>query len=160
MKREFTLKVDGEELTVTAERQGDTIRVTRGDDSYDVVVVADSIVGVRDAATKPTGTATPTVSASSPVSRPKPNSTPSTGSTSGGTAALVSSGVVYAPMTGVIDQVIVSEGTEVEEGATIVVLEAMKMYIDVVAPLKGKVDAIHIAAGDNVKEGQALLTIT
>jgi pyruvate carboxylase subunit B len=62
-------------------------------------------------------------------------------------------------MTGVIDQVLVGAGDAVTEGQVIIVLEAMKMFIDVMAPHDGSVTSVSVAAGDSVKEGQALLSI-
>lgn len=62
-------------------------------------------------------------------------------------------------MTGVIDKVLVQDGAAVAEGDTIVVLEAMKMYIDVTSPATGTVSGIAVSTGDSVKEGQTLLTI-
>ncbi|MFA7566963.1 MAG: biotin/lipoyl-containing protein, partial [Alkalispirochaeta sp.] len=59
----------------------------------------------------------------------------------------------------VVDQVLVAEGATVSEGDKVVVLEAMKMYIDVMAFSSGSVTAISVKPGDNVKEGQPLLTI-
>jgi biotin carboxyl carrier protein len=63
-------------------------------------------------------------------------------------------------MTGVIDQVLVAPGDSVAEGARLVVLEAMKMYIDVMAPTAGIVASVAVAAGESVKEGQQLLVVT
>jgi acetyl-CoA carboxylase biotin carboxyl carrier protein len=62
-------------------------------------------------------------------------------------------------MTGVIDQVLVAEGDTVTEGQNVVVLEAMKMYIDVAAPEGGTVSSVSVKAGDSVKEGDPLLAI-
>jgi oxaloacetate decarboxylase alpha subunit len=62
-------------------------------------------------------------------------------------------------MTGVIDQVLVQEGASVAEGDTIIVLEAMKMYSDVMASASGTVSGISVKPGDSVKEGQQLLSI-
>lgn len=158
MKRELILEVDGEEITVTAMREGESIRVERDGASYSVRIVAESIVGLKSGASKPTGAGSVALSGApnapspgtiAPVSRP-PASRP--------TAALAS-GTVVAPMTGVIDAVSVEVGAAVAEGETVVVLEAMKMYIDVVAPSNGTVQTIAVHAGDSVKEGDTLITI-
>ncbi|MDQ3034139.1 MAG: acetyl-CoA carboxylase biotin carboxylase subunit [Myxococcota bacterium] len=63
-----------------------------------------------------------------------------------------------APMPGKILQVLVSEGQQVEAGATIVVMEAMKMEHAVKAPHAGIVTGLRVAAGEQV-EGGALIAV-
>lgn len=168
MKRELVLNVDGEEITVTAVREGETIRVEKDGTAYTVRILAESVVGMQNAGTAPTGSVAVTAPAhtsSKGASPSRGNSSPSgaapaTPSSGGGAAAAATGpGTITAPMTGVIDQVPVSEGTEVAEGTVVVVLEAMKMFIDVVAPTGGTVSAVSVHPGDSVKEGQPLLTI-
>jgi biotin carboxyl carrier protein len=57
---------------------------------------------------------------------------------------------VNAPMVGKILNVVANVGDRVEEDQTIVVMEAMKMEIEVVAPAGGVVSEIRVAAGDAV----------
>jgi biotin carboxyl carrier protein len=57
---------------------------------------------------------------------------------------------VNAPRVGKILNVVANVGDRVEEDQTIVVMEAMKMEIEVVAPATGVVSAINVAAGDAV----------
>ena len=57
---------------------------------------------------------------------------------------------VNAPMVGKILNVVVNVGDHVEEDDTVVVMEAMKMEIDVVAPAGGSVTQINVAPGDAV----------
>jgi biotin carboxyl carrier protein len=166
MKRELVLNVDGEEITVTAVREGEAIHVERDGVAYTVRILAESVVGMQTASTTPTGSTSMTAPArtSAPGSsgrsttRPAPASAaPSGGGAAGGTAT--GPGTITAPMTGVIDQVPVAVGSEVAEGAVVVVLEAMKMFIDVVAPTGGTVSSVSVHPGDSVKEGEPLLTI-
>ena len=65
---------------------------------------------------------------------------------------------ITAPIPGVIQKVIVSEGTTVETGQELVVLEAMKMKNIIRASHSGKIGAILVVTGDHVKHGQVLLT--
>ncbi|MFT5222126.1 MAG: acetyl/propionyl-CoA carboxylase alpha subunit [Glaciecola sp.] len=62
-----------------------------------------------------------------------------------------------APMPGAVVKVAVTEGQHVETGATLVVVEAMKMEHPVTAPSAGTVTAVLVAAGDAVSAGQALV---
>jgi pyruvate carboxylase subunit B len=62
-------------------------------------------------------------------------------------------------MTGVIKELLVAQGDSVQEGEPIMMMEAMKMDIEVSALSSGSVAEIYVQAGDNVKEGQALAKI-
>ncbi len=66
---------------------------------------------------------------------------------------------VEAPMVGKVLQVVVGVGDTVEEDDTIVVMEAMKMEINVVAPVAGRVAEIKVAAGDSVETDQVVAVI-
>ncbi|HEX4903112.1 MAG TPA: carboxyl transferase domain-containing protein, partial [Acidimicrobiales bacterium] len=66
---------------------------------------------------------------------------------------------VRAPMQGTVAAVDVAVGTEVLAGATVAVLEAMKMEHLVVAPASGVVRAVHVAVGDGVPAGHRLLDL-
>ena len=52
-----------------------------------------------------------------------------------------------------------SEGASVAEGDVLLVLEAMKMEIEVKAPKAGTVQSILVAQGDKVVNGTPLVTI-
>jgi 3-methylcrotonyl-CoA carboxylase alpha subunit len=67
------------------------------------------------------------------------------------------SGSLTAPMPGRIVAVEVEAGTHVHAGATLMVLEAMKMEHAVAAPMDGTVVAVHFAVGDQVDEGAELV---
>jgi len=69
------------------------------------------------------------------------------------------SGVVKAPMPGLVVRVEVSDGQSVEVGDGLVVVEAMKMENELRATLKGVVAHVHVKAGDRVEKGAALVTL-
>jgi 3-methylcrotonyl-CoA carboxylase alpha subunit len=62
-------------------------------------------------------------------------------------------GHLMAPMSGTVVAVMVQAGEKVEKGATLIVLEAMKMEHTISAPMAGVVAAVHFAVGDRVAEG-------
>ncbi len=68
-----------------------------------------------------------------------------------------SGGSLTAPMPGKVIQVAVEEGQEVEQGALLLILEAMKMEHSIVAPANGRVAAVRFAAGELVGEGEELI---
>jgi biotin carboxyl carrier protein len=67
--------------------------------------------------------------------------------------------VVTAPIPGKVVAVNVAVGEEVEEGQSLVVLEAMKMENELTAEQPGKVAAVHAAAGDTVDTGSVLVEL-
>jgi biotin carboxyl carrier protein len=61
-----------------------------------------------------------------------------------------------APMPGTVVKLLVEEGDEVEEGQTLLVLEAMKMEQSVASPHAGTVRALPYAEGARVPGGAVL----
>ena len=83
-----------------------------------------------------------------------------TGATDGGAPNGAAAGLeVPSPFTANVWDFKVQAGDTVEEGQTLVVLEAMKMEFPVTAPKKGKVWEILVRQGDMVEQGQALLQL-
>ena len=66
-------------------------------------------------------------------------------------------GGLTAPMPGKIIALPVAAGSEVEKGAPLVVMEAMKMEHTLVAPAKGRVVAHLCSVGEQVKDGAELV---
>lgn len=65
-----------------------------------------------------------------------------------------------SPMEGKVFKIVKAVGEPVELNEVVVVLDAMKMEIEVVAPAAGTVAELHVAVGDSVDAGSALATIT
>jgi 3-methylcrotonyl-CoA carboxylase alpha subunit len=66
-------------------------------------------------------------------------------------------GSLAAPMPGVITLLSASPGDEVEAGATLLVMEAMKMEHTIKAPHDGIIKAFRFKPGDQVKDGDLLV---
>ena len=66
---------------------------------------------------------------------------------------------VRATLPGLVVVVLVRDGDEVAEGATLLIIEAMKMQNEVRAPRAGRVAAVSVAAGHKVAAGEPLLRI-
>ena len=80
-------------------------------------------------------------------------------STSGLSSSGSGSGQVVAPMQGTIVNVLVEEGSEIEAGEPICVLEAMKMENNVLAEKSGVVQEVRVSKGDSVGAGDVLAVI-
>jgi len=77
----------------------------------------------------------------------------------GGAGAGGGSGAVAVPMQGTIVKILVEVGQEVEAGATVCVLEAMKMENNISADKAGTVKEIKVAVGDSVGSGDVVVVI-
>lgn len=62
-----------------------------------------------------------------------------------------------APMPGLIVQVAVKSGEVVQPGATVVIVEAMKMENELRAAVEARVDRVLVAPGEAVEKGQTLV---
>ncbi|KAK9802598.1 hypothetical protein WJX73_010846 [Symbiochloris irregularis] len=69
------------------------------------------------------------------------------------------SGTITAPMPGKITAVLVGKGQSVEEGAPLVVMEAMKMEHTIRAPCSGTVDTLSAVPNQQVSDGHVLVVI-
>ncbi|HZT91444.1 MAG TPA: acetyl-CoA carboxylase biotin carboxylase subunit [Gaiellaceae bacterium] len=68
-------------------------------------------------------------------------------------------GAVVSPMQGTVLDVKVSEGEEVDAGAVICIVEAMKMENEVTAHRSGVVEELAVAPGDAVANGQVVCVL-
>jgi biotin carboxyl carrier protein len=62
-------------------------------------------------------------------------------------------------MTGVIKEIKVGPGHSVEQGQVVLIMEAMKMDIDVPSPASGVVAEVLVKAGDTISAQQKLMVI-
>lgn len=72
-------------------------------------------------------------------------------------AAAKAGGLVKSLMPGVVVDVLVELGQEVEAGQPLLILEAMKMQNEIGAPSAGTVTEVHIAKGEAVGSGAKLI---
>jgi acetyl-CoA carboxylase biotin carboxyl carrier protein len=66
---------------------------------------------------------------------------------------------VRAEMVANVFKVLVSEGDQVSEGDTLVILESMKMEIPVLTETAGTVTRLHVAEGDVIQEDDLIAEI-
>ena len=66
---------------------------------------------------------------------------------------------VEAEMVANVWKVLVTPGTAVNEGDTLVILESMKMEIPVIAPQGGTVTSVNVVEGGVVQEGDVIAVV-
>ena len=94
------------------------------------------------------------------LGKPTTSTSPSEGGeTVAEKAAVNKNNAIKAPLPGVITDIKVAVGDEVQVGDTVVVLEAMKMANNLQAEKAGKVTAICVKIGESVMEDDALVVI-
>jgi biotin carboxyl carrier protein len=68
-------------------------------------------------------------------------------------------GLIRAPMPGLVVRVEVEPGQRLDEGAGVVVLEAMKMENEIATPGPGVVRTVHVKEGQAVEKGAPLVEV-
>lgn len=147
------------EMNVEAERDGvvESIAVSDGDH-----VVADQKLMVLRAPRSSATPAAPAAPAAAPAAQPAVAVAPATAPPPPQpTAAAPQSQLrdVLAPMPGVVLRALVKQGDTVSAGQAVVLMESMKMEMNVEAEYAGTVEAIHISDGDHVVAEQKLISL-
>ncbi len=66
---------------------------------------------------------------------------------------------VFASLPGNVFKIIANVGDNVKKGDVVLILEAMKMEIEIVAPSNGTILSIEVSPGDSVENGQLLFVM-
>jgi oxaloacetate decarboxylase alpha subunit len=66
---------------------------------------------------------------------------------------------ITAPMSGRVVQMLVQDGQTVQDGESLVIIEAMKMETEIRSVAQGQVKEVRVQAGMAVEAGQTLLVI-
>jgi acetyl-CoA/propionyl-CoA carboxylase biotin carboxyl carrier protein len=77
----------------------------------------------------------------------------------GAAGGAVAGNDLISPLQGTVLRLAVQEGAEVEEGALVCVIEAMKMENEITAHRAGRITALPISEGSSVTSGDVLATI-
>ena len=124
---------------------------TRGEEMADVADPADLAVEVNDKLFRVRVYGLPVASAG-PSRRP-PRFRGSKTVAYGGAA-------IPAPMHGIVADIKVKAGDEVQDGQVVAVIEAMKMMNEVIAHRSGTIRTVDVRTGDTVESGAPLVTFT
>lgn len=97
--------------------------------------------------------------APAPVAAPAPAPAPAKAPAKAAAPTTAGGEVVKAPLPGVINDIKVKVGDQVQKGAVLLVLEAMKMENDITSPVAGTVKEIATEKGAAVGLGDPLVVI-
>ncbi len=152
MKKRIKFQFEGKVYTVDVEREGNNIVVEREGETYTVTLMPEEKPrNIVEQASKVVQQPT--------VSTPSVSPAPSAPTQSVQEEVSVGEGVLVAPITGMVKEIKIAEGQRVQKGQTVIIMEAMKMDIDLYAPISGIVQTIMVSQGQNVKANQQLLKI-
>ena len=143
------VKVDGAEVAV------DFCRI-RGRGSYSLLV-GDASYPISFEV-RPDGLSV-TVAGESYLARVEDERTRAARAVRSGGGARDAEKVILSMMPGIVRDVRVAAGDEVEAGRPLLILEAMKMENALAAPCSGTLKAINFASGDSVAKGAVLAVI-
>jgi len=147
VKQTIRFQLDGVTYQVEVERNGDQLTVSREGERY--------TVGLLDTLVKPDDVGAEKGSAPAPqAAGARPDA-----AKPGAAGAGVSAGVLRAPMTGLVKEVKVAAGSRVAKGEVVLVMEAMKMDVEVSSPASGVVAEVNVSAGQTVEAQAQLLLI-
>lgn len=125
----------------------------------DTYTVAVESVGVREATVIVNGVRYAVTIARGPDSAAPPPAARPAFHAALSAPADAASGIVTAPLPGLVLDVPVAVGDAVAAGDVVVRMEAMKMENDLKAAVAGVVTEVHTKKGDEVAVGQVLVTI-
>ena len=128
-------------------------KVTLNNRVYEVEVEQGEAMLVDEYELKAPAAAAPAAPvAAAPVAAAAPAAAPAGG-------ALAAGEVIKSPMPGNILKILVSQGQQVKEGETLIILEAMKMENEIVATRAGSVAQIAVSKGQVVETDTPLVVI-
>ena len=78
---------------------------------------------------------------------------------SGGGGGVSADGKLISPLQGTVLKVAVEKGAQVEAGALICVIEAMKMENEITAHRSGKVEELPISEGASISAGDPIAVV-
>jgi biotin carboxyl carrier protein len=163
MPRTIRFEWEGKNYEVGVERAGDRLTLTHDGKRYVVTLLperSESTASPSPFSTQAPPAAVPRAStlqapAGAAAAMPATAAMPAVGPT----AEIDAAGALHAPMTGVIKEIKVGPGHNVESGEVVLIMEAMKMDIDVPSPASGVVVEVLVKTGDTVNAQQKLMVI-
>jgi oxaloacetate decarboxylase alpha subunit/pyruvate carboxylase subunit B len=154
--REFNVFLDNEYFSVGVEEIGGSpvIRYVQSEQIAPPAAKVPAAPAVQMTPAAPAAPAAPKAPTAAPPAAPPaaaPKAAPAAGAADGTP--------LKAPMPGMIVSYEKQVGDSVNEGETVVILEAMKMENALIAPVSGVIKAINYKSGDNVAKNNVLCVI-
>lgn len=143
MKKNIKFELSGKKYSVDVERQGDSLVIENEGKTVTVTLLE----GEKKVVAAPKAAPVATAAVAAPAAAPS------------ATPATAGAGDIIAPMTGTIKEIKVGKGDSVTVDQLVVIMEAMKMDIEVFAPSAGTVTDIYLTPGSNVKENQPIVKL-
>jgi biotin carboxyl carrier protein len=129
------------------------LKITVHGVAYEVDV---QVLDAKDEMTPAPGSPLPPAPATAPAAAASP---PPATAPAPAAAPDIPGGGVASPIAGTVLEVKCQAGAAVDQGQTLLVIEAMKMETAIAAPSAGKVKSVLVAAGDSVRENQILVEL-
>jgi len=158
MKKQIKFQFNGTLHTVDVERDGNELTIESSGKTYQVTLLPDegavrkpsAATALKKARPRPAQVAAVVKSglAAAPTAPAPPQP-----------AAAASANTLVAPLTGVVKEIKAAQGRKVEAGEIVIVMEAMKMDIDISALASGTVQEVYVRQGDSVSANQQLMKI-
>ena len=156
MPRTVRFEWEGKVYEIGVERAGDRLTLIRGEKRYVVTLLPEQ--NEPKVSPPPASTQAPSAAIPQAPGLQAPTTTPAA-APAAAAAELNSSGTLHAPMTGVIKEIKVGPGFNVEQDQVVMIMEAMKMDIDVPSPASGVVAEVLVKVGETVNAQQKLMVI-
>lgn len=154
MSKNIKFQYEGNLYDINVTRNGNVLTIDHEGNSY-VVSMAAPAGGAVSAPAAPAPVAPAPAAQSAPAAAPAAPAP----AAAAPVASAAGSATEKAAITGTIKEIKVAQGAAVKSGDLLIIMEAMKMDIEVFATHAGTVSAIHVTPGTNVTEGQPLVDI-
>ena len=157
MMRRYSLDINGRNFVIDVqELANDHFEVVVGDETYDVNLSSDENLSeaVITPGFQPGAAPRPSAAGGMARVRKEPSAPPAVAPVArkpGGGSA------VTAPMPGVILEISVKAGDQLERGQPVAILDAMKMHNVIGSPRAGTVAEVCVVTGQNVDHGDAII---
>ncbi len=160
MSKNIKFEYEGTLYDINVTRNGNVLTIEHEGDSYLVSLATPA--GATAAPAAPAAAPAAPAAAAAPAAPAPAAAAPAPAAAAPAPAAApvaAGAGTEKAAITGTIKEIKVAQGASVAKGDLLLIMEAMKMDIEVFASNAGTVAAIHVTPGTNVTEGQPLVDI-
>ena len=159
--KEYKYKINGNEYSVAIiDLEGDKAAVEVNGVSYQVDILTEGYTAPAPRpAAKPAAAPAPAPAAAPAAPAPAPQPIAPAAPAAEPAAPAGKGTAVQSPLPGVILDIKVAVGDQVQAGQTVAILEAMKMENNINAECDGVITAIKVAKGDNILEGSDIVII-